>query len=101
MKSGEEIRERMRQRKRKAIIRKRLIKTGVWLFLFLIVLLYCTWKKNRTNYTVQPSEQVQIENEENNDYSTRRNGGCSFEYGRRQKEEGNKKVCRSGDSKAS
>lgn len=70
MKSGEEIRDRMRQRKRKAIIRKRLIKTGILLFLFLIVLLYCTWKKNRTNDNVQQSEQVQIENEENNDEPT-------------------------------
>ena len=70
MKSGEEIRDRMRQRKRKAIIRKRLIKTGMLLFLFLIVLLYCTWKKNRVNENVEQSKQVQIENEENNDEPT-------------------------------
>ena len=70
MKSGEEIRDRMRQRRRKAIIRRRLIKTGFLLFLFLIVLLYCTWKKNRTNDIAQQSEQVQIENEENNDEPT-------------------------------
>ena len=70
MKSGEEIRDRMRQRKRKAIMRKRLIKTGVLLFLFLIILLYCTWKKNKINDTAQQSEQVQIENVENNDEPT-------------------------------
>ena len=70
MKSGEEIRDRLRQRKRKAIIRKRLIKTGILLFLFLIVLLYCTWKKNRANENIEQSEQVQIENVENNDETT-------------------------------
>ena len=49
VKSGEEIRERMRQRKRKAIIRKTLIKTGIILFLIMIVLIYCTWRTNKEN----------------------------------------------------
>ena len=70
MKSGEEIRQRMRQRKRKAIIRRRLIKTGFLLFLVLIVLLYCTWKKNRANDNIEQSEQLQMENEENNNEPT-------------------------------
>ena len=70
MKSGEEIRARMRQRKRKAIIRKTLIKTGIILFLIMIVLIYCTWRTNKENEKIEQSEQTQIEIEKNDNETT-------------------------------